>query len=138
MFKGVLIPNWLNSSLASCLLINLDFLLLYKTYFDGRIILLLIVFETSFGFLILVFITSFGFSNHQYYNTINFCICFAPRAIWKYCNIFTLEILDYCKSFFLFFASLFHRFQSFCRVLSAFIVQCRLVGFSLFWCFRSV
>ena len=45
LLKGTLIPNWLNSSLASCSLINLKFLLLQTAHFDRSIVLPLLIFE---------------------------------------------------------------------------------------------
>ena len=44
--NGVLIPNLLNNPFASCLLINLDFLLLHIAHFDNIINLPLLVLET--------------------------------------------------------------------------------------------
>ena len=46
LLKGVLIPNLLNNPFASCLLINLDFLLPHIAHFDNIIILPLLVLET--------------------------------------------------------------------------------------------
>ena len=45
LLKGVLIPNLLNNPFASCLLINLDFLILHIARFDNIIILPLLVLE---------------------------------------------------------------------------------------------
>ena len=46
LLNGVLILNLLNNPFASCLLINLDFLLLHIAHFGNIIILPLIVLET--------------------------------------------------------------------------------------------
>ena len=46
LFNGVLIPKLLNNHFASCLLINLDFLLLHIAHFDNIINLPLLVLET--------------------------------------------------------------------------------------------
>ena len=46
LLSGVLIPKLLNNPLASCSLINIDFLLPYIAHFDKSIVLLLLVFET--------------------------------------------------------------------------------------------
>ena len=50
LLKGVLIPNLLNNTFASCFLINLDFLLPHIAHFDNIIILPLLVLETC-GFI---------------------------------------------------------------------------------------
>ena len=50
LLNGVLIPNLLNNPFASCLLINLDFLLLHIAHFDNIITLPLLVLETC-GFI---------------------------------------------------------------------------------------
>ena len=46
LLNGVLIPNLLNNPFASCLLINLDFLLLHIAHFDNIISLPLLVLDT--------------------------------------------------------------------------------------------
>ena len=53
LLNGALIPNLLNNPFASCLLINLDFLLLHIAHFDN-IILPLLVLETC-GFIFFVY-----------------------------------------------------------------------------------
>ena len=54
LLKGVFIPKLLNNLLASCSLINFDFLLSHTADFDKSIILLFFVLKT-FGFLLSVF-----------------------------------------------------------------------------------
>ena len=63
LLNGVLIPNLLNNPFASCLLINLDFLLLHIAHFDNIITLPLLVLETR-GFIFLVCFLHFK----QYYS----------------------------------------------------------------------
>ena len=46
LFNGVLTPKLPDNPFASCLLINLDFLLLHILYIDNIIILPLLVLET--------------------------------------------------------------------------------------------
>ena len=46
LLNSVLRPKLLNSPLASCFLINLDFLVLHIAHFDNIIVLPLVVFET--------------------------------------------------------------------------------------------
>ena len=48
LLDSVLIPNLLNNPLASCLLINLDFLLPHIAYFDNIISLPLLVLRNLF------------------------------------------------------------------------------------------
>ena len=65
LLKGVLIPNLLNNPLASCLLINLDFLLPHIAHFDNIIILPLLVLET-FGFIFFVYFLNSMISFYTY------------------------------------------------------------------------
>ena len=46
LFNGVLRPKLLNISIASCSIINLDFLVLHIAQSDNDIVLPLLVFET--------------------------------------------------------------------------------------------
>ena len=54
LFKRVLIPTLLNIPLASCFLINFDFLQPHIAHFDNIIVLPLLVFETL-GLMLSVF-----------------------------------------------------------------------------------
>ena len=54
LLNGVLRPKLLNNPFASCLLINLDFLLTHIAHFDNSVVLLLLVFKTI-GFMLSVF-----------------------------------------------------------------------------------
>ena len=56
LLKGVFIPKWLNKPSASCLLVNLNILLLDTAYFDKNFIFLVSVFVT-WGFLLSTFST---------------------------------------------------------------------------------
>ena len=56
--KGFLIPKLLNNPLASCFLINFDFLVSHTTYFDESIFPPFFVF-TTFGFLLSVIFLHF-------------------------------------------------------------------------------
>ena len=58
LFNDVLIPKLLNILLASCFLINLDFLLPHIAHFDNIFILPLLAFETL-GFMFSVFFLHF-------------------------------------------------------------------------------
>ena len=58
LLNGVLIPNLLNNPLASCLLINLEFLLPHIAHFDNIISLPLLVLETC-GFMFFVYFLHF-------------------------------------------------------------------------------
>ena len=58
LLNGVFIPNLLNNPFASCLLINLDFLLPHIAHFDIIISLPLLVLETC-GFMFFVYFLHF-------------------------------------------------------------------------------
>ena len=74
LLKGVLIPNLLNNPIASCFLINLDFLLPHIAHFDYIIILPLLVLETC------GFIFSVGFLHFKQYDSI-LCTCILHKII---------------------------------------------------------
>ena len=61
LLNGVLRPKLLNNALASCFLINLDFLLPHILHFDNSIVLLLLVGETL-GFMLSVFFFFFFYT----------------------------------------------------------------------------
>ena len=67
--KGVFIPKILNKQLASCSLINFDFLLSHTAHLDKSIILQFYVLAT-FGFLLSVFFVHFKkYDNISYKQT---------------------------------------------------------------------
>ena len=57
LLHGVLRPKLINIPLASCFLINLDFLVPYIAHFDNTIVLPLIVFETLKIYVFCIFFT---------------------------------------------------------------------------------
>ena len=77
LLNGVLIPNLLYNPFASCLLINLDFLLLHIEHFDNIIILPLLVLETC-GFIFFV-----CFLHFKQYDSILY-LCVSHKIIQNY------------------------------------------------------
>ena len=110
MLQDVLVLNWLNSLLASCSLIDLDFLLLHTAHFDRSIILPLFVFET-FGFLHFVSVLHFRqCDNIVIYLCLSFQIFINP--------FFLLNHFISSNSFVLFYQSISLHVVSFTSIYS--------------------